>query len=483
MGTRVSGKIYARQLLNGFTTLGLVLLLIAHAPQPTCGAETTTTTADVPLRVDRPNIIFILTDDQRWDSLGIMGNPIIKTPNVDRLGSQGIVFLNGYVTTSICAISRASILTGQYESRHGINNFSKSLTPEQVAGTYPSLLRKSGYKTGFVGKYGVGKDQPSGSFDFWECTKKTQPDYLTKDKQGREIHDTDKVTSSALKFLQKFGRQGPFCLSVSYKAPHELDGHPPKYVVQDRFRHLYKKDHIPLPVTYAPQYWSRLPEFFHTDENIARQRWRDLYSTPQLFQENVKNYYRLITGVDDGVGKLVRKLRDSGLDKNTVIIYMGDNGFSLGEHGLEGKWFGFEESIRVPLIISYPGLPDSMRQTRPAQIALNIDIAPTILALAGVDKPRTMQGENLLDFLSGKLPQRKDFFYEHTFLKSPKLPQVEGVVGTQWKYMKYIEHGYEQLFDTMHDPHETVNLALDPAYEKQLKVMRQHYQMLKKGAR
>jgi arylsulfatase A-like enzyme len=162
---------------------------------------------------------------------------------------------------------------------------------------------------------------------------------------------------------------------------------------------------------------------------------------------------------------------------------MGDNGFFLGEHGLEGKWFGYEESIRVPLFISYAGLPDKLKQSRPDQIALNIDVAPTILALAGVQAPQTMQGIDLIAMLEGHVPERKDFFYEHTYLKSPKLPQVEGVVTHDFKYMKYIEHNYEELYDVSHDPHETQNLATDKKYAGKLDELRARYSALKSSAR
>lgn len=432
----------------------------------------------------RPNIIFLLSDDQRWDSLGIMGNTVVQTPNLDKLADAGILFRNGYVTTSICCISRASILTGQYESRHDIRNFTKSFSPEQVAQTYPSLLRKAGYKTGFIGKYGVGKKEPSDTFDFWACTDKGQPPYITTDENGQPIHNTDLCSRDIDRFLDKFGKgDQPFCLSVSFKAPHELDGHPPELVVQDRFKDLYKDVKIPLPVTAAPQYWENLPDFFHSDKNIARQRWQDLFSTPELYQENVKNYYRLITGLDEAVGKLVAHLKELNLDSNTAIIFMGDNGFFLGEHGLEGKWFGYEESIRVPLFIYYPGLPDALRDTEPGQIALNIDVAPTILGLANVEAPGKMQGIDLIAMLEGKVPARDDFFYEHDFQKTPALPQSESVVSVDWKYLKYTEHNYEELFNLALDPHETKNLAKDPASQAKLEEMRARYEVLKKQAK
>jgi len=429
----------------------------------------------------RPNIIFILTDDQRWDALGVMGNPIIKTPHMDKLASAGILFENSYVTTSICCVSRASILTGQYESRHKINDFVTDLTPEALANTYPLLLKKAGYHIGFIGKYGIGVHPPFEVFDFGVNTEagKGQPDYIIKESNGREIHETDSIDASILKFLDEFGNKGPFCLSVSFKAPHEQDGNPPEYIVQKRYENYYKDVNIPEPVTADPEYWNSLPDFFTTSSNVGRKRWKGLFSTPELYQENAKKYYQLITGVDDVIGRMVKKLSGQGLSDHTIIIFMGDNGFLMGEHGLEGKWYGYEESIRVPLFIYDPALPDKIKNIRPTQIALNIDIAPTILSMAGVPVPGTMQGKNLIGVLENKIPARKDFFYQHYFFGSPKIPKQEGVVTGDFKYMIYIEHHYEELYDIAHDQHETANLVNDVRYKKKLEELRKRYKELK----
>lgn len=434
---------------------------------------------------DAPNIIFVLTDDQRYDALGAMGNNIIRTPNLDRLANAGVLFRNAYVTTSICCVSRASILTGEYESRHKIHDFATNLTPAALANTYPGLLKNAGYRLGFIGKFGVGNKPPKNLFDFLvdtEAGDKSQPDYITTDKDGHKVHDTDTIGHAIREFLDGCGKQEPFCLSVSFKAPHEQDGDPPTYVVQPRYRDYYKDATIPYPVTADPRYWDRLPDFFRTEENFGRKRWRGLFGTPALFQENVKNYYRLISGVDDVIGEMVRELDLLGMAQNTVIIFMGDNGMLLGEHGLEGKWYGYEESIRVPLFIYDPRLPDKVRQYKAPQMALNIDIAPTILALAHVPAPNNMQGINLLDVLENKVPEREDFLYQHYFLGSPHIPREEGVVTRRFKYMKFIEHGYEELYDILHDPHETMNLAGFSAYGPALRKLRRRLEEMKKAS-
>jgi len=428
----------------------------------------------------RPNIIFVLTDDHRFDALGAAGNPIIQTPHLDQLAHRGILFRNAYVTTSICCVSRASLLTGQYESRHGINDFRTDLSQAALENTYPLLLKKAGYTIGFVGKYGVGHHFPIQYFDYWSCSEKEQPDYILTDKAGNTIHNTDSVGHDIRLFLDSFGRKSPFCLSVSFKAPHELDGNPPTYPVQQRFDSLYAHVSIPEPLTADEKYWNSFPDFFRDEQNIARVRWKPLLSTPEKFQETVKNYYRLISGVDEVVGNMVQQLKELGIDKNTVILFMGDNGFCLGEHGLEGKWYGYEESIRVPMILYDPRLPGKVNGTPSQLMVLNIDIAPTILSLASVPVPQTMQGADLESMAKGKIAPRKDFFYEHRFLGSPRLPSEEGVVTGDFKYMNYYEHGYEELFSIRADPKETTNLAGDKKYAATLDAMRKRCAVLKK---
>lgn len=436
----------------------------------------------LPQPAERPNIIFILTDDQRFDALGAMGNRIIQTPHMDKLAKAGILFKNAFVTTSICCVSRASVLTGQYQSRHNIGDFSTDLSSAAFAETYPALLKNAGYKLGFIGKFGVGKKTPASLYDYWvdtEAGEKSQPDYVTVGKNGKEIHDTDTIGHAIGDFLDQYHAKGPFCLSVSFKAPHEQDGDPPEYIIQPRYKDYYKNVNIPLPLTSDPKYWDRLPGFLRTDENFGRSRWKGLFGTPELYQENVKNYYRLITGVDDVVGEMVDKLARLKLTKKTVIIFMGDNGMFLGEHGMEGKWYGYEESIRIPMFIYDPNLPKQLQSYSAGQMALNIDIAPTILSMAHVTVPKGMQGVDLIGLVKKQVPERKDFLYQHYFLGSPHIPKVEGIVTRRFKYMNFIEHGYQELYDLKNDPHETTNLAKDKAYRAILEDLKKRFALRK----
>lgn len=432
----------------------------------------------------KPNIILLVTDDQRWDALGAAGNKIIHTPNMDQLARQGIRFKNAYVTTAICCVSRASILSGQQVSRHKIDDFSKAFSNEALQQTYPLLLRSAGYATGFIGKFGIGATYPDSTlFDYWGCSRQMDAQYYLTNSKGEQVHNTDSVGSSINIFLDRYGKeQQPFCLSVGFKAPHELDGTPPTYPVQDKFKTLYSNAAIKEPLTAAPGYWNSFPDFFRTDVNIGRTRWKPLFSTPALHAETVKNYYRLITGVDEVIGKLLSKLNAMGIADNTVIIVMGDNGFSLGEHGLQGKWYAYEESVRVPIILYDPRVKFSDGKKVPEQIVLNIDIAPTILSLAGLPKPTTMQGENLVDIMKGKVPERENFFYKHDFIGTPALPKSEAVIGKEWKYIIYTEHQYEELYHLTTDPKETSNLAKNAKYQKQLQHMRERYRVRKQAA-
>ena len=422
--------------------------------------------------VKPPNIIFLLTDDQRADAMGCAGNPIIHTPNIDGMAKNGVLFKNAFVTTSICASSRASILSGQYVRRHGINDFATSFSEEALAQTYPLLLRQSGYRIGCVGKYGVGRgrDFPTDKYDVWfGCPGQCSP-YERKDKNGNYKHLTRIFGEQAIEFLQGCSKGQPFCLSVNFKAPHVQDGHPRQFIYDRAYKNLYKDVTIPTPKTADPRYFEALPEFLQTSE--ARRRWQIRFSTPAKFQESVKSYYRLITGVDVVIGKIRDELKRLNFDDNTVIMFTGDNGFYLGEYGLAGKWFPHEESIRVPLIVFDPRASRSRRGVSCEQMALNVDIAPTILKLAGLAVPEQMQGRSLLPLLKGRKPKwRTDFFYEHLF-KHRTIARTEALRTQRFKYARYIDFDYEELYDLKNDPLETVNLAKDEKYQQTLKSLR-----------
>jgi arylsulfatase A-like enzyme len=420
----------------------------------------------------KPNIIFLLTDDQRWDTMGCMGNRIIQTPNLDNMAENGVLFKNAFVTTAICCTSRASIFNGQYARRHGINDFSTDFSEEQLSKTYPMMLRDAGYKTGFVGKYGVGANLPADRFDYWRGIG-GQPKYEHTDENGNYKHLTQIMEEQSIEFLQSCSQDQPFCLSVSFKAPHVQDGDPRQFIYDPAYKDLYKDAVIPVPKTADDKYFMAFPEFF-TKDNEARRRWEIRFSTPEKYQESVKGYYRLITGVDVAVGRIRDELDRLNMSDNTIIMLLGDNGFYLGEHSMAGKWYGHEESIRVPLVVYDPRLPKDNRGQKREEMALNIDIAPTILSMVGLDIPDSMQGFDLMPLIRGEHPKwREEFLYEHLFTH-PRIPKSEGVVTRQFKYLRYIEQDpvYQELYDLASDPYEENNLAGNENYSEILDNLR-----------
>ena len=415
----------------------------------------------------KPNIIFLIGESHRAEALGVAGNPFVRTPNLDQLAQAGIMFSHAYVTTAISSVSRAGIFTGQHRARHGINDFTTNFSPEALQETFPMVLKSNGYAIALIGSYGVGNQPPKAQFTYWENAPWTVDG----------VHNTDLIVEKASDWLDNYSGDRPFYLNLSFAAAHEIDPKPdtPAYfLIQERYKDLYEDIGIPVPKTAASGYWNSFPDFFRTDQNIARQRWYGFFSSEELFQKSAKDYYRLITGLDEAVGKIRKKLQTLGLADNTIIIYTSDHGFSLGEHGMMGKWYGFDAGIRVPLIIYDPRYHD-LHGIENTSIALNIDIAPTILSMAGLSAPSRMQGVNLIDMTCGKNPERTSFFYEHTVFNTPLLPKVEGVVTKTMKYMIYTEHDYESLYDLVMDPDESINLAGDPAYRDALTEMRRLY--------
>ncbi len=430
-------------------------------------------------RADRPNIIFLLTDDQRWDSLGCMGNRIVRSPNIDKLAEQGVTFENHFVTTAICMTSRASIFTGQWARKHGVNAFATAFTEQQYARTCPMLLRAAGYHTGFIGKWGVGNAMPRDRFDYWKGFP-GQGKYFPDGEPGK--HLTELMGDQALEFLGGAPRDKRFCLSVSFKAAHVQDEDPRQFLPSPATGHTYDGVTIPVPKTASPRYIAMLPPEIQRSEN--RRRWAVRFGTPELYQASVKNYYRLITEVDMVVERIRKQLAAIGAYHNTVIVFSGDNGFYLGEHGLAGKWFAHEESIRVPMIVYDPRWGAGVRGSRRKEMTLNVDIAPTLLEAAGIAPPVEMQGRSLYPLAEGKsAARRKDWYYEHEFTAAGWIPPSEGVRSERWKYARYTatKPEFEELYDLGADPLEERNLAKSAAHAAQLAEMRKRRDTWVKG--
>ena len=386
------------------------------------------------------------------------------------------MFSNARVTSSICGPSRASIMTGQYARRTGIHGFNKQLTPSQLANTYPVLMKDNGYRIGFVGKYGIGSDNlPQDEYDFWAGWPGWGQYQGHKDKNGNPVHLTRKLGNDSIDFLETCKNQQPFCLSVSFKAPHCQDGDPRQFITDPSYDDVYKNTVFTPAEKANREYWNKLPDFFKKD-NEARKRWEIRFSSKELYQRMVRKYHTLIYGVDVEVGRICKKLEQIGVADNTIIIFTSDNGFYLGEHGLAGKWYPHEESIRIPLIIYDPRPGNKYKGIKRKQMALNIDLAPTMLDLAGITPPQQMQGKSLLPVINNNVDLRKDFFYEH-LLDHDSIPKTEGVIGERYKYIRWItqEPVHETLWDLKVNPEETINFATRPEYQDVLMAMRKRY--------
>jgi arylsulfatase A-like enzyme len=452
----------------------------------------------------RPNILFIQTDDQRFDDLGCMGNSVIRTPNLDRLAEQGVRFENAFVTTAICCSSRASVLTGQHMWRHGVRDFATPLAAAQLEDSYPVVLRKAGYRTAFLGKYAVGMQGlppksgsvdaqgrapgsgkpslslPSDRFDYWFGFSQGI-DFL-QEVGGKKRHLTPLLTERAIEFLRSTPAGQPFCMSLNFKEPHG----PWNYFDPD-VPDNYQDADIPVPPTFTQADFESQPEFLRKSLNgTSTGEWPD-NARLRLVRET-RTCYRLVEGVDRAVGRIMTALRELNLDDHTVVIFTSDNGACRGAHGLSGKWLMYEESIRVPLIIRDPRLPARLRGSRREQMVLNIDLVPTMLRLAGAPVPPVMHGRDLGPLLSGSpVRWRDDWYYEHTYTpEDDRLPiaRSEGVRTTRWKYVRYIDltPRYEQLFDLADDPLERRNLAGNEEHQKTLAALRERWRQCRREA-
>jgi arylsulfatase A-like enzyme len=409
------------------------------------------------------NVVVLIIDDIRWDSLGAAGNKVVRTPRLDGLAAEGVRFAQARVTTSICMTSRASILTGQYMSRHGIERFGKQLTPEAFARTYPGVLRSAGYWTGHVGKYDVGAARPA-DFDF---VRAYHGRHWTVRDSGERVHVTEQNARDALEFLRARPEGRPFLLTVGFFAPHAEDAARDQYLPQDWSAAPYENVKVPPPLLGDPKYFAALPPFLSADANEGRVRFKWRFDTPERYQEYMIRYFRLITEVDLAVGRIVDELKRQGVYDSTLIAAIGDNGYFHGDRGLADKWYPYEQALRVPLILRDPRLPAARRGAVRDQLALNIDVAPTVVSAAGVPVPGVMQGQDLgPTYLSDGPPKwREEFFYEHpTITSRDRIPSSQGVIRRDWKYVTWPEFEYEQLFNLIEDEHEVRNLAADPAH-------------------
>jgi len=424
------------------------------------------------------NVVFLLADDLRWNSLGCMGNPVVITPNIDQLSREGIRFNNACVTTAICMVSRASILSGQYMSRHHITNFWVQLPEKSLSETYPAVLRKAGYWTGYVGKYGVGNIRDN-EFDY---SVEYEGKHWLPTGNGDSIQVTAKNEKDALYFLKNRPREKPFLLSVGFFAPHAEDKHPDQYRYQPSSEKYYHNVEIPVPKTATQKALKALPPFISSEQNEGRNRWHWRFDTPEKYQKYMKAYYRMVTEVDLAIGNIIAELKSQGVYDNTLIIVMGDNGYFQSDHMLADKWYPYEESIRVPLIVHDPRLPLAKKNSSNNEFVLNIDVAPSIISAVGASVPKRVQGHDFSAlYLDKKAPSwRQDFYYEHPIVNNKTfIPSSEALVTHHNKYIYWPDYQYEEYFDLRNDCYEENNRIADPKKKSAIEALKKRMAELK----
>jgi N-acetylglucosamine-6-sulfatase len=443
------------------------------------------------------NIIFILADDHRYDAMGFMNKfSGLQTPNLDQMAAEGAHIQNAFVSTALCSPSRASILTGQYAHTHTIVD-NQAPIPKGLK-FFPQYLQKAGYKTAFLGKWHMGNtdDAPQPGFDYWLSFKGQGVYYNpTFNINGKKVtysdssHITDLLTNYALDWLKKQDKSKPFFMYLSHKAVHAM------FEPTKRHIGIYKDMEIKYPAsmyltkTDKSKNWggdfnnqnlgplkfnlSEMPNWVKNQRNS----WHGvdyLYHGQLDFNNFYRQYCETLLGVDESLGKINNWLKDNGLDENTMVVYMGDNGFSFGERGLIDKRHAYEESMRVPLLVKCPNLVKSGSKIN--EIIQNIDIAPTLLAYAGLSKPAQMQGNSFVNILQNKAKTNwknrsfYEYYWEYDF---PQTPTMYAVRTDKYKYIfNYGVWDTNELYDLQEDPAEVNNLIRSESHQEIAKNLR-----------
>lgn len=416
------------------------------------------------------NVVFILSDDHRYDAMGFLGHPLAKTPHMDAMARDGVHLKNAFVTTSLCSPSRASILTGLYTFRHRVID-NQRMVPEGTL-FFPQYLQKAGYATAFVGKWHMGShnDDPRPGFDYWVSFKgqgKYYPpnDAYTINVNGEDVpqdgYITPLLTRYAIDFLeQQRDNDEPFFLYLSHKAVHGPFTPEPKYdgsLADEPFSypessalHSNNLQNRPRWLLDQRNSWHGMDFPLHTDTSA---------------EEFLRSYCEALRSVDDSIGAVMDQLEKMGLRDETLVIYMGDNGYMFGEHGLIDKRVAYETSSRVPMLMQCPELFDGGSVVE--EVVANIDIAPTVMEVMGLEKPAHMDGQSFLPIALGEeIPWRDYFLYAYYWEQNyPMTPTHFSLRGDQFKYTTY--YGVwdtDELFDIQDDPTEQNNLIHDPAF-------------------
>lgn len=411
------------------------------------------------------NILFVLTDDHRYDAMGFMeAQSFGDTPTLDRLAREGRHFRNAFVTTALCSPSRASIFTGLYAHQHRVVDNNHPIPPGLTF--YPEYLQKAGYETAFIGKWHMGleSDAPQPGFDRW-VSFRGQGHYLPHEDglnvDGRKVaqrgYITDELTDYALDWIGKRDRKRPWMMHLAHKAVHA------EFIPAPRHAGRYAKEIFRYPANMKPGMPGR-PMWVENQRNS----WHGVdfpYHGTLDIGEYYKRYMETLLAVDEGLARIMDVLERRGELDDTLIVYMGDNGFMFGEHGLIDKRAAYEESMRVPMLMRCPAL---FGAGSVEQVVANIDIAPTMLAVAGLEPPPDLAGSNMLPLIQGQAaPWRSELLYEYYWERNfPQTPTVHALREAQFKYMHF--HGIwdlDELYDLAADPHENDNLLARPGHE------------------
>jgi N-acetylglucosamine-6-sulfatase len=461
-------KRYARLVLG--TLLALASVLPSYAQAPPANQPRTAAGPQPLLRIPgaKPrSVVFILADDHRYDAMGFMGHPIVKTPNMDRIAQNGAHLRNAFVTTALCSPSRASILTGLYAHQHKVvdNN-----TPVPAGTVYfPQYLQRAGYQTGFFGKWHMGNDDggPQPGFEKW-VSFRGQGTYLPTAEglnvDGKKVpqkgYISDELTDYAVEWLKARDKSRPFFVYLSHKGVHQ------DFVPAERHKGTLASPRLQPPAsqTFPPDLEAQRPRWVRDQRNS----WHGVdypYNTKLDITEYFQQYAETLRGVDDSIGRVLDYLKSEGLLESTLVIYMGDNGFAFGEHGLIDKRTAYEESMRVPMVMQCPELFSGAKTVD--HVVANLDIAPTVLAAAGLQPPPHMMGASMLPLAQGRdVPWRQELLYEYYWERNfPQTPTVFALRTDRYKFIRYYGvWDIDELFDMQADPAEMNNLAAKPEF-------------------
>ncbi|HSI35273.1 MAG TPA: sulfatase [Tepidisphaeraceae bacterium] len=423
-----------------------------------------------------PNILYIMSDDHASHAISAYGSKINKTPNLDRLAREGIRFDNAFVTNALCGPSRACLLTGKYSHLNGFPDNRNNAKFDGSQQTFNKLLGKAGYQTAVVGKWHLGSD-PVG-FDHWDIMpgqgRYHDPIFLTNGQRNVvKGYVTDVITDKVIERLEKRDKSKPFCFLYHHKAPHRA------WEPDDKHAKMYEDGDIPLPETFWDDYKNRGTAAKDQDMSVAKTLTKtDLKIDPPAgltgeklvewkYQRYIKDYLRVVASVDDNVGRVLDYLDKTGLAQNTIVIYTADNGFFLGDHGWFDKRFMYEQSMRVPLMIRYPGKIKAGSVAK--ELVNNVDFAPTFLDYAGVKVPEDMQGRSMRPILEGQTPAdwRKSIYYRYYEFPQPHHVHPHyGIRTDRYKLIFFNTLNEWEMYDLEKDPNEMKNVYLAPDYSE-----------------